>query len=577
MGRYDEAIRPYEQCLQVGVEADNYRVINNGLCNLGRAYEGLGDIEKAKKYYKEAVDTPRPPEAYWIDTEEFRFSGDYLLAKLAVKEKNWEEARKQLMAVIGRCETLRKSIQDSPIKITFNDTQRKPFQLLQHVMLEEGKEMEALAVAEKGRGRDFFDKTEGDFCTQLDSVDVLLNTIKSRSIAVLFISALEEVGKLCLWFISSEGKLLKQCLIPSTECKNLFTLLRGALYRTQGRHEIEFKGTTNEECSIINKAIELVKQLDSTRTNDHNPEKPQNNDNSEKAGKNDDNSEKPQNNNDNSEKPQSNDDNSEKARKHDDDSEKPQNNDDHSGKAGKNDDNSEKPQNNDDNSKRSRHNDDNLEKNQKSNKMVDKSVDETGDEGASYSTNESRELGSASQSQPPSQGPSSETIYSLSELIDQLSELILVPLKDELESLINKSPADETSRLLIIPQGTTFNIPFSALKLNSKRLCEQLTIIEAFSLHSFAYSTTESEKNVEPRDFSNALIVGNPTNRDNLPQAEVEAKSIAKILGATPLIGREATKKAVMERLPNASLVHFACHGELEGKALVLAQSCPTR
>ncbi len=93
MGMYDEAIEPYEKCLQIGVEADDYRVINNGLCNLGRAYQGLGDIEKAKEYFKKAVDTPRPPEAYWCDTQEFRFSGDYLLAKLAVKERNWEGSK----------------------------------------------------------------------------------------------------------------------------------------------------------------------------------------------------------------------------------------------------------------------------------------------------------------------------------------------------------------------------------------------------------------------------------------------------------------------------------------------------
>ena len=466
MGRYDEAIEPYEKCLQIGVEADNYRVINNGLCNLGRAYQGLGDIEKAKEYFKKAVDTPRPPKAYWCDTQEFRFSGDYLLAKLAVKERNWEEARKHLMEVIKRCETLRKSIQDSPIKITFNDTQRKPFQYLQHVMLEGKKEVEALAVAEKGRGRDFFDKIEDEFSgSQLD----LLNKIKSRSIAALFISDLEEVGKLCLWFISSEGKLLKQRSIPSTECNEMLTKLRVALYETQGRHEIEFKGTTNGECFIIEKAIELIKHTDLPGNND-----------------------------------------------------------------------------------------DDLENIPKSNKSLSLVDEKAMNPGTSYS-NESR-------------GPGS-TPSSLPELLDQLSELILVPFRKELESLINKPSTNKTPRLLIIPQGKTFNIPFPALKLNAKPLCDHLAIIEAFSFTSFDYSTTESEKNVKARDFRNALVVGNPTN--DLPRAEEEAKRIADILGVTPLVKDEATKKAVLERLPNAQLIHFACHGERDGKALVLAcQSC---
>ena len=534
MGMYDEAIEPYEKCLQIGHDAGDYRVINNGLCNLGRAYQGLGDIEKAKEYFRKAVNTPRPPKAYWCDTAEFRFSGDYLLAKLAVKERNWEEAKKHLMEVIKRCETLRKSIQDSPTKITFNDTQRKPFQYLQHVLLEEGKEMEALAVAEQGRGRDFFDKTEGEFSTQLNSVEVLLEMIKSQGVAVLFISALEEVGKLCLWFISSEGKLLKMCSIPSIKCNEIFTSLPGALYRTQGRHEIEFKGTMNKEYSIINEAIELVNHIDSTQNNDNNSEKLQNKNDLKKVPSTDDYSKKPENNDDNLKKPENNDEISEKC------------------------------QNKYDNSE-------NSQKSNKSLSLVNETVKKTKEQEASCSTNESRKEGSALKTQQSS----SERNHSLSELIDQLSELILIPMREELESLIDKRSNDKTARLLVIPQGTTFNIPFSALKLNAKRLCDQLTIIEAFSLHSFVHSTTEGKENVKSRDLGTALIVGNPTN--DLPRAEEEAKRIAEFFGVTPLLGKQATKKAVMEKLSNARLIHFACHGESEGKALVLAKRNPTR
>ena len=49
-------------------KAGDDRVTNNGLCNLGRSYQGLGDIEKAKDYFKKAIETPRPPKAYWCDS-----------------------------------------------------------------------------------------------------------------------------------------------------------------------------------------------------------------------------------------------------------------------------------------------------------------------------------------------------------------------------------------------------------------------------------------------------------------------------------------------------------------------------
>jgi CHAT domain-containing protein len=49
-----------------------------------------------------------------------------------------------------------------------------------------------------------------------------------------------------------------------------------------------------------------------------------------------------------------------------------------------------------------------------------------------------------------------------------------------------------------------------------------------------------------------------------LPGAEQEALDIADQLGATPLIGAEATKTTILERISDAGLIHFATHGLLE-------------
>ena len=481
MGRYEEAVEPYKECLRLGQEAGDYRVINNGLCNLGRAYLGLGNIEKAKKHFHEAIETPRPPKAYWCDTEDFRFSGDYLLAKLLLQEKNLDQAAKQFMKVIKRCETLRKRIQDSPIKITFNDTQRKPFQYLQLVMLENGEKMKALAIAEKGRGRDYFDKIEDEFFKQLDSEEFILDVIKSQGIAVLFISTLEEVGKLCLWFISSEGKLLKQCSIPYIECKDIFDKLCPVLHKTQEKLDIEFRGTTEEDYSLVERAFRMI--------------------NHDLSGNNDADST-------------------------------------------------------------------NTSGSSKNSSLPDTTGAKTTNKGECFFRNTSRE-----HTVPCTK----EERCSLPDLIEKLSELIVSPFRVELESLANKATTGDKPRLLVIPQGTTFNIPFSALKLNGEPLCNHVTIIEAFSFNSFAYATTESQKRTPTGNFQNALIVGNPTHNDDLPKAEEESKAIATRLGVTPLLRGQATKKAVVDQLPNANLVHFACHGEMGGKGLLLACENPTR
>jgi CHAT domain-containing protein len=79
------------------------------------------------------------------------------------------------------------------------------------------------------------------------------------------------------------------------------------------------------------------------------------------------------------------------------------------------------------------------------------------------------------------------------------------------------------------------------------------------------------EKPTKPEDF---LIVGNPTMptvslpADSppeqlipLPGAEKEAKDIAKLFNAKALIGNQATKAFVLDKMPQAKLIHLATHG----------------
>lgn len=118
----------------------------------------VGDKDMAKHYYNTALNMPQPPSSHWCDTEDFRFSPDYLLGKIAVVEDDYKTAKEYFQQVVNRCEKFRMSVQNTPLKICFNDTQKKPFQYLQHVLLREKADADALLVAEMGRGRDFYDK-----------------------------------------------------------------------------------------------------------------------------------------------------------------------------------------------------------------------------------------------------------------------------------------------------------------------------------------------------------------------------------------------------------------------------------
>ena len=47
----------------------------------------------------------------------------------------------------------------------------------------------------------------------------------------------------------------------------------------------------------------------------------------------------------------------------------------------------------------------------------------------------------------------------------------------------------------------------------------------------------------------------------SLPNAEIEARDIAKLLGTTPLIGAEATRANVLSKMTSAKTIHLATHG----------------
>lgn len=59
-----------------------------------------------------------------------------------------------------------------------------------------------------------------------------------------------------------------------------------------------------------------------------------------------------------------------------------------------------------------------------------------------------------------------------------------------------------------------------------------------------------------------ALVIGNPTNPDyhDLPHAEKEAALVAEQFGTNPLLREAATKSKVLNRFPDARLIHLATH-----------------
>ncbi|MBD2355182.1 CHAT domain-containing protein [Tolypothrix sp. FACHB-123] len=134
-------------------------------------------------------------------------------------------------------------------------------------------------------------------------------------------------------------------------------------------------------------------------------------------------------------------------------------------------------------------------------------------------------------------------------------------------------PKNTSERVIFIPQGSLFLAPFPALRdEQGKYLIEKHTILTAPAIQVLDF--THQLNQGKTTNYNNALIVGNPnmpvvstepgkpaTQLDPLPGAEQEAKTIADLLKTKAILGKDATKANILQRLSTADVIHLATHG----------------
>lgn len=159
--------------------------------------------------------------------------------------------------------------------------------------------------------------------------------------------------------------------------------------------------------------------------------------------------------------------------------------------------------------------------------------------------------------------------------LKKLYNLLIQPVADLL-------PSQPDDLLIFIPHQELFLVPFAALvSPGGEYLIDQHTIATAPSLQ--VLDLARKSQAARPAAAGQALVVGidrdslivgnpemprvepfpgaEPLPLSPLPGAESEAKAIAPLLNANPLVGSEATEATVFERMPRAGLMHFATHG----------------
>ena len=161
------------------------------------------------------------------------------------------------------------------------------------------------------------------------------------------------------------------------------------------------------------------------------------------------------------------------------------------------------------------------------------------------------------------------------EQLQALHEILIAPISDLLSS-------DASAPVIFAAQGELFSVPFPALiDSNGAYLIEKHTALTtpSFQVLHLSQSARKAQppiamSRLQGDDF---LIVGNPEMPEvwdkvskqtqqlpNLPGAQVEAETVAKLFGSEPLLNSKASERAVNQRIAGARVIHLATHGLLE-------------
>ena len=149
-------------------------------------------------------------------------------------------------------------------------------------------------------------------------------------------------------------------------------------------------------------------------------------------------------------------------------------------------------------------------------------------------------------------------------------ELIIAPVADLL-----KEP-----EIIIVPDSCMYQVPFAALLdeggryLSEKfrmRVVPSLTVLKVIQDSPSNYHSNTGALIVGEPEVREVIYKGKQMILDPLPGARKEAEMIGKMLGVIPLLGKDATKEAVLEQMKSVALIHFAAHGNPDRGEIALS------
>jgi CHAT domain-containing protein/Tfp pilus assembly protein PilF len=135
-----------------------------------------------------------------------------------------------------------------------------------------------------------------------------------------------------------------------------------------------------------------------------------------------------------------------------------------------------------------------------------------------------------------------------------LYKTLIGPLRSELK----------TAKLVVIPHGVLHDLPFGALTPDGRHFLSDDYLI-SYSPSVSALSYLHPKASPSPIQ---ALVLANDQNQGlpRLNSADDEARNVAAILDTTPLLGEQATPRALREHASNYDILHLVAHFEVDRK-----------
>ena len=155
-------------------------------------------------------------------------------------------------------------------------------------------------------------------------------------------------------------------------------------------------------------------------------------------------------------------------------------------------------------------------------------------------------------------------------------KIIIAPVADFL-----KEP-----EIIIVPDSCMYQVPFAALLdeggryLSEKfrmRVVPSLTVLKVIQDSPSSYHSKTGALIVGEPEVSKVIYRGKQMILCSLPAARKEAEMIGKMLGVIPLLGKDATKEAVLEQMKSVALIHFAAHGNPDRGEIALSPVSTTK